>query len=567
MRASEPAVVGAASLRVARACSAIARAILVEIRRYVTLRRMIRRRIASAAVIIALGTLTTSVLGFVRAFVVARYFGASPKTDAFFAALVVPQMFYDQLIGGAITAAFIPTFTRLADRDERELWRLVGTVLALVAIVLVAVVLLLEVAAPLLMAAIASGFALHGGPLPLSVKLVRILLPALVFMGLSAVSVAVLYSLDRRAVAAFATGLYHLGIIGAAVLASARFGIEALPVGAVVGAVGQFAIQIPSLLRAYSRTRETARRWLGQLRIDLHNPALHRMLRLYIPVAGGMCVSIAGQIADVNFKSHLPQHGGYSAMQYATQLVQFPIGIVVAGLGFAVLPSISSDAAAERLEAFKDTLALGFRLVLLLLVPAAVGQLLLTTPIVALLLQRGAFNHVDTVHTATALLGYGPQLPLVGIDQLLIFAFYARHNTFTPALIGVIGVGVYVLAAALLLGPLTIFGLALANTIQIGAHALLLLVLLLRTLGPIPGRQLVATGLKVGLASGAMAVAIVAVDHWLNPANLGAYAHLVAAGLPILAAITVYSAAIVALRVEDVSVAWKIVRLRFAGGR
>jgi putative peptidoglycan lipid II flippase len=527
---------------------------------------MIRRRIAGAAAIIALGTLTTSLLGFVRAFVVARYFGTTSSTDAFFAALVVPQMFYDQLIGGAITAAFIPTFSRLADQNQRELWRLVGSVLGAVILVLLIAVAVLELAAPLVMRAIASGFALgkHGGPLSLSVELLRVLLPALVFMGLSAVAAAVLYSLNRRAVPAFATACYHIGIIVAAVIASARLGIIALPIGAVVGAAGQFAVQLPALLRAQSRVSGNL---LLTIRLELENPVLRRMVRLYLPVAAGMCVSIAGQVADVNFKSHLPQHGGLSAMQYATQLVQFPIGIVVAGLGFAVLPSISADAAAERLAEFKETLTLGFRLVLLLLVPSAVGLMILATPIVTLLFQYGHFHHSSTVHTATALLGYGPQLPVVGVDQLLIFAFYARHNTLTPALAGVVGVIIYVVAAALLLGPLTIFGLALANTIQIGCHALLLLVLLFRSLGSLPWHRLVGTGAKVSAASAAMALVILAVQRWLTPSNAGAYTHLVAVGLPILAAVAVYAGLIVALRVEEASVAWRVVRLRLVGGR
>lgn len=529
----------------------------------------VRRHIATSAAIIMAGTLVTSALGFVRAFVIARTYGAGADTDAFFAALVVPQMFYDQLIGGAITAAFIPTFTRLAEQDERQLWRLVGSVLALIVVALVLVVGLLELAAPLVMRAIASGFLLkkHAGTLELSVKLVRVLLPALLFMGLSAVATATLYSLHRRATAAFAPSFYHLGIIAAAVVLSAPLGVVALPIGAVVGAAGQFAIQAPALLRGAGRAMGKSADLVRSLRPDLRNPALIQMVKLYVPVAAGMWVSIAGQVADVNFKSHLPQTGGLSDMQYATQIVQFPIGIVVAGLGFAVLPLISSDAAAERLDAFKDTLTLGFRLVLVLLVPAAVGLLLLTTPIVSLLLERGRFTHADTIHTATALLGYGAQLPMVGIDQLLIFAFYARHNTLTPALVGVAGVGIYVVTAALLLGPLTIFGLALANTIQIGSHALLLLILLLSALGGLPWRKLAATSVKVGGASAAMALSILAVEYWLPSGKLGFFTRLADVGVPMLVAVAVYGALIVLLRVEEAALAWNMIRVRFAGAQ
>jgi putative peptidoglycan lipid II flippase len=524
---------------------------------------MDRQRIASAGAVIMVGTLTTSVLGFVRAFVIARSFGAGPQTNAFFAALVVPQMFYDQLIGGAIAAVLIPTFSRLAEEDEAELWRVVGSIFALVLVVLGVAVLLLELAAYPLMTAIISGFVHKKGVVPLSVHLVRLLLPALVFMGLSGVAIATLYSLQQRAVAAFAPSWYHLGIITATLVATNRWGIAALPVGAVAGAALQFGVQLPSILRAHARSGARSLR----IRVDLRHPMVRRILRLYLPVAAGIVVSIVGQVIDFNFKSHLPQTDGLSVMQYATQIIQFPVGIIALALGMAVLPAISTDAAAARLQGFKETLDLGFRLVLVLMVPAMVGLLVLATPIITLLFQRGQFHHLASVHTATALLGYAPQLPFVGIDQLLIFAFYARHDTLTPAVVGVMGVGIYVAAAALLIGPLTILGLALANTIQIGSHAAILLVLLLRAMGPLPVRKLLVTGAKVALASAIMALAIFGVERWFSPDDIGRFSRLAAVCVPMLAAFAVYVSLMALLRVEEAGLAWGIVRSRVTGGR
>jgi putative peptidoglycan lipid II flippase len=524
---------------------------------------MDRRRIASAGAVIMVGTLTASVLGFVRAFVIARTFGAGPQTNALFAALIVPQMFYDQLIGGAIAAVLIPTFSRLAAEDEKELWRVVGSIFALVLAVLSVAVLVLELAAYPLMALIVSGFVHKQGIVPLAVHLVRLLLPALVFMGLSGVAVATLYSLQRRAVAAFAPSWFHLGIIVATLVAADRWGIAALPVGAVVGAALQFGVQLPSILRAHTLSGVRTLR----LRLNLPHPVVQRILRLYLPVAGGIVVSIVGQVVDYNFKSHLPQADGLSVMQYATQIIQFPVGIIALALGMAVLPAISTDAAAQRARDFKETLDLGFRLVLVLMVPAMVGLFVLATPIVSLLFQRGQFSHLNTIHTATALLGYAPQLPFIGIDQLLIFAFYARHDTLTPALVGVVGVGIYVAVAAALIGPLTIVGLALANTIQISSHAMILLVLLVRALGSLPTHKLSVTGAKVGLASAVMALAILVVERWLTPGDSGRFTHLIAVFLPMLVAIAVYSGFMVLLRVEEAGLAWGVLRTRVTGGR
>jgi putative peptidoglycan lipid II flippase len=173
---------------------------------------------------------------------------------------------------------------------------------------------------------------------------------------------------------------------------------------------------------------------------------------------------------------------------------------------------------------------------------------------------------VDTVHTATALLGYAPQLPFIGLDQLLIVAFYARHNTLTPALVGVAGVGIYVVSAAILLGRLTILGLALANTIQIGAHALILLVLLLRAVGSLPLTKFPRTVGKVCLATGGMTAAILAVQHWLSPNGAGSYAHFVAVSLPIVIAIAVYGGLLLALQVEEATLLWRAIRVKVGGG-
>lgn len=525
-------------------------------------RDMDRTRIARAAVVIMLGNLVTSALGFVRQFVTARYFGASSQTDAWSAAYTVPQMFYDLVIGGAIAAALIPSFTRLVQTNRQDLWRVVDTIFVLAAAVLVVLIGILELAAHPLMALMASGFNVKhgGGRLDLSVSLVRVILPTLFFWGMSAISLATLYSLGKRVAASFATACFHLGIIIAAVILAAPLGIIALPIGAATGAAAQFLMQVPSLVRA-----RRGAGWGVRTGIDWRDPTVRKIIALYAPVALGILISIAGQIADVEFKTHLPRIGDFFDMQLATTLIQFPVGIVVAALGLAVLPLISTDASAGRIDDLKDKLALGFRLVLVLMVPAAFGFAVLGHQIVALLFQHGRFHAAGTANTATALLGYAPQLPFIGIDQLLIFAFYARHNTVTPMLVGVFGVGVYLGAALLLIQPLGILGLALANTIQIGLHALVLLALLFRSVGTLAERKIWTTGLKVLTASGVMALTILLVKGWVTSAAFGRYVHLWSVALPMVAAIGVYALLLVVLRVEEVRVIRDAVASRFRG--
>ena len=512
---------------------------------------MSRRRIAQAATVIMLGNLATSVLGFVRQFVTGTYFHG-PQTAAWFAAYTVPQMFYDLVIGGAVAAAMIPTFTRLAEANREDFWRVVTTVFLLAAAVILILIGILELSAAPLMSLIAAGFQQKGGhrSLVLSIELVRVILPTLFFWGLSAVALAALYAVGRRVAASFATACFHLGIIVAAILLGhvLGLGIVALPIGAVAGAASQFLVQVPSLWQ----TRRSIATWIGK-RVDFHDPAVRRILILYGPVAAGILVSMAGQIADLEFKSQLRPVSRLSDMQYATTLIQFPVGIIVAALGLAVLPMISSDAAAQRMGEFKQKLGLGFRVVLVLMVPSALGFVLLGQPIATLLFHHGDLSAGQTAQIARSLLGYAPQLPFIGIDQLLIFAFYARQNTVTPMLAGVLGVCVYV-AFAFLLFPMGVLGLAIANTLQITVHAILLLVLLTRAVGWIEGRELGITLGKVAVAVAAMSGAILLVQAGLSHASLGRFAVLWNVAIPMAAAIGAYCLALYVVRLDEVGV-------------
>ena len=273
----------------------------------------------------------------------------------------------------------------------------------------------------------------------------------------------------------------------------------------VAGAATQAAVQVPSLVR-----------WAGRphVRPSL-TPEVRKILRLYAPVAAGLVVSVVGQVIDIGFKWKL-SCGGVTSMTLATTLTQFPIGIAVAGLSFAILPSISSDVAFGRLRQFKETLAAGMRLVLFLTIPATIGFLVLATPIAGLLFHHGRFGPHATANTATALTGYAIQIPFVGVDQLLIFAFYARKNTVTPMLIGVVGVAIYVVSAFLLLPRAHIFGLALANTLQNSLHGVILLGLLLGTIGLLRN-----TGFTRGLAGTLLAAGVMTLGVWAVYVTLG----------------------------------------------
>jgi putative peptidoglycan lipid II flippase len=327
----------------------------------------------------------------------------------------------------------------------------------------------------------------------------------------------------------------------------------ALAVGAVIGAALQALTQAFALLRSHPRIRLTLRL----------TPDTRRILRLYGPVALGLLVSMAGQVLDIAFKANQGE-SVIAAMYFATTLTQFPIGIAVAALSFAILPSISSDAAFERVDRFKDTLAQGIRLVLFLTIPAAVGYIALATPIVSLLFQHGHYRHHGTAEAATALIGYAIQIPFVGLDQMLIFAFYARKDTRTPMLIGVLGVAVYVVAA-LLLGPrFHILGLALANTLQNSLHAIILLALLITSIGWLRDRGIIGSVLRslvAGLVMGVVAASAAAfIGARVNAPGISG--QILTALPPLIVGGALYLTASGLLRSPELTLAWQIARHR-----
>jgi putative peptidoglycan lipid II flippase len=430
-----------------------------------------RRGLLGATAVIALGNVLSRGLGLVREQVIAATFGATGATDAYVVARTVSVTLYDLLVGSVITAAFVPVFVHFA-RDERQLWRVVGAVFSLAVLALATVAALLALFPEPLAWALAGGFPPERREL--SARLLRVALVSVVFQGLAGVLTGVLYAQHRFTYPAFAAAAYNTGVIVGVLLLSATLGVQALVVGLVLGGLGQFLLQAAGL-RAFWRAYRP--------RIDLRDPAVRRVLALSGPVAAGMLVTVAGYALDVNLASRLPA-GSLSAKQYATTLIQFPLGMVGLAASVAILPTLSrlGGGAEASARGYREALLFGVKLILLLMLPTLAGLLVLAHPLVAVLFERGAFRAADTALTGNIVLAFAPQVPLTAIDYLLIAAFYARQDTRTPVLVGVASVAVYLAVALALLQPLGIVGLALADSAKNSAHGLILLALLRRAL-------------------------------------------------------------------------------------
>ncbi len=425
------------------------------------------RRVAVAALLIATGNIASRLIGMVREAVIAGLFGRGADVAAFTAASTVPTIVYDLLVNGAISAALVPVFSAYAEEDEAAFWQVAATVinLALGAIALVVGILIWQT--PMVVTLLAGGF--EPDLREQTIVMTRLLLPAVFFMGLSGLITALLYARQRFLLPAFTTSAFNLGIILGALLLQPWLGPLSLVVGVLLGALFQVVLQLPGLRDATH---------IPLLTFDLTHPGVRRILALYAPVALGIGFSVVGIVIDRHLASRLTPDA-IPTMRYATALIQFPLGLVAAAVSFAILPTLSRQASVGDEAAFRSTLAMGIKVVLLLILPATAGLAALAEPVVALLYQRGAFGSEDTQATARALLLYLPGLPAAALDQMILFAFYARQRTLTPNLVQGAAILIYAATALplLFLTPLGVAALILANAAQWIGHALILYLL------------------------------------------------------------------------------------------
>jgi len=506
-----------------------------------------RRGIVRAASIISAGNVSSRILGLVRETVIAYLFGATGAVSAFRVAATVPTMIFDMLIGGMLSSALVPVFSEYATKKDRtDLWRLVSAMLSVAAIVLGVLLFLVALFAPQVAWLLGGGF--DPALLAMTTRMIRILAPSIVFFGFSGVITGLLYTLHRFRYPAFGAAIYNLGIVLAAILFQHNLGIESLAYGVLLGSLLQLLILLPDL-------RDVSL----YLNLALSHPGLRRILRLYIPIAVGLIVSEFGVIIDRNLASHTgPQSIAW--MNYATTLIHFPLGLVSAAISLAVLPSLSQLSATNNLDSFKSTLATGLRLVIVLIIPATVGLFVLSQMVVTLIFQHGDFGLADTVQTTRALQVYLLGLSFAAVDQPLIFAFYARQDTWTPALVGMVSVLAYLGVALSLVGRWGMMALVFANSVQLTTHAFIMMALLRRNLGRLEGYGLVKLLAQTMLASVLMGGVIWVVAQGGGHAEGTFVIKFLRVAVPSLAGLMTYGALLSIMRVNEAEAGWRLAR-------
>ncbi len=454
---------------------------------------MTKSALLKAAGVIGGLTLVSRVLGMVRDIVSAKSFGTTWQWDAFIYAFMLPN-FMRRLVGeGALSSAFIPVYAEMIQKEgEESASRFANVVFTLLLWFLVGFLLAVEAAL---------FFLLKWGALPpairLTAELLQILFPYLLFISLCALAMGILNCHRHFFSPSLGPVILDLVWIAAVVWVSPWAGpgsearVTALAVCILISGAIQLAVQLPSLLRFGFSPRFI---------FDFLHPALRQVGKLVLPAILGFAIVQINILVDMTM-GFWAGPGANSSLWYGNRLMQFPLGVFAIAMGTALLPAISHQAARQEIEEAKRTLSFALRSVFFIIFPASIGLIVLRTPIVELLFERGQFDAVSTLRTSNVLLCYALGLFAYSGQKLIVAGFYALQDTKTPMKVGALALIVNLVLNFILIHPMKEAGLALATAISGITNFLVLIYLFEKRIAGFNVKELLSSSARILAAS------------------------------------------------------------------
>ncbi|MFO1421239.1 MAG: murein biosynthesis integral membrane protein MurJ [Candidatus Competibacteraceae bacterium] len=417
--------------------------------------------------IVSAMTSLSRITGFVRDMVYAQMFGAGAGTDAFFVAFRIPNFLRRLFAEGAFSQAFVPVFSEYqTQRSRAELQELVDQVAGTLGAILLLITAVGVVAAPVLILLFAPGFTTDAGKYDLTVEMLRITFPYLLFISLTAFAGGVLNSCGKFAIPAVTPVLLNLTMIAAALWLAPRMEkpVVGLAWGVFIAGVIQLSFQIP-FLRQMKLLPRPRWGWAAQ--------GVQQVLKLMLPALFGSSVAQVNLLIDTVLASFLVS-GSVSWLYYSDRLVEFPLGIFGVALGTVILPKLSRHHAGAETDDFSNTLDWALRWALLIGVPATVALVILSGPILSALFQHGEFDARDVIMSTRSLMAFALGLVAFMLIKVLAPGFYARQDTRSPVKYGLIAMGANTAMVLMFIWPLAHAGLALATSLAAFLNAGLL---------------------------------------------------------------------------------------------
>lgn len=444
-------------------------------------------------------------LGLARDIIFAHVFGANAATDAFFVAFKIPNFLRRLFAEGAFAQSFVPVFSEYKETRSRDaLIDLLDHVAGSLGGILLIITTICIAAAPVVVMVFAPGFIDEADRFALTTEMLRITFPYIFFISLVAFSGGILNSFNQFAVPAFTPVFLNICLIGAALWASPFFEqpVIALAWGVALAGFTQLAFQIPFLAKLGLMPRP---------RFKKDHDGVKKISKLMIPAIIGSSVAQINLLLDTIIASFLIA-GSVSWLYFSDRLVEFPLGVFGIALATVVLPSLSKQHANQSTEDFNHTIDWALRLVMLIAVPASLGLLLLSQPILSTLFQYGEFNTHDSYMSSLSLMAYSLGLPAFILIKVLAPAFYSRQDTKTPMKIAVKAMIANMFLNILFVVPMVFYnyeaphvGLALATSASAYMNAALLFYALKRQRIYQPQKGWLAFSLQLVLGNGLLA--------------------------------------------------------------
>ncbi len=512
------------------------------------------RSLAAASLVVMAGFIASRVLGLVRNIVVAQQFGTGREYEAFVAALIVPDLVFQVMAGGAVGSAFIPVFKSYfarEDGDDEDAWRMTSTLMTIAVLGTGAVAIILAVNARGVTELVVPGWDAESKDL--TATLMRTMLISPVIFAISGFATSVLNSFERFALAALAPIMYNASIIASALFLR-PLGIEGVAVGVVVGAGLHLLVQVPGLVAQGMRFRPS---------FSIHHAGVQEVAQLMGPRMIGLGVVQVSALVNVMLASYLVEGSvGYLAVAWLMTMTPLVLAMAVST---AVFPTLAEESARAHTDTVSEVFLLSLRTILFLTVPMAVGLITLGEPLIRLLFERGEFTALSTTMTAYALAFYAVGLAGHATVEIVDRVFYALNDTRTPVLIASVAfVANLGLSLVLMRTPLNYGGLALANSLAALVEGTVLLLVLSRRLRGLDLRSVGRSVVRTVTASALMGVMIATLpqllQEWFSFAKTVELSLVVA--IVVLAGAGVYLALSLAMRSEELRVLLRLARLR-----
>jgi len=463
--------------------------------------------ITIAALLVALSSLVSRFLGIFRDRILAGEFGAGDTLDIYYAAFRVPDLLFNLLVLGALSAGFIPIFTSLLKKsqplipslnkkgkNQKEAWELASNVLNILVLSLIIISGLCIILAPGLMKLIAPGFSLEKQAL--TANLTRIMFLSPIFLGISSILGGVLQSFKRFFIYSLAPIMYNIGIIIGALYFVPLWGVHGLAWGVVFGAFLHMLVQVPTVSRLGFKYK---------LKISFKSDEIKEIAVMMVPRAMSLGISQINLLVITVIASTLAS-GSLTVFNFANNLQSFPVGIF--GISFAVAAFPTLSAIAFNKKKLIDNFSKIFRQILFFIVPATVLLLTLRAQITRVILGTGHFNWEDTILTINTLGFFSISLFAQASLPLLVRMFYARHNAKTPFLIGIASAALNVFLSLYFARNLGVAGLALAFSIASIFNFILLWLALRFEIGSLDETKILISSIKFTAAALACGITV-----------------------------------------------------------